>query len=235
MARVRLQVRLYAILFGVLLVASSTGASFATTIVDPDLSDYMVIHPISATLIHGADRTAVTPALYNGDGLDGTNPLLAPHGNDPSTAWIYEAGASDYPVSLEFDLGGNFLVTEMWLWQLQGTMADYGVREFDVIMKDANGTLVGQLTTNVEQLKAAEFGPVVHFSAFGDCILLPFPDCVRFVELAIRENLGNAQFLGLAEVAFAGRQKGALVPEPSALALSSLGLLMLAARCRRRK
>jgi hypothetical protein len=123
----------------------------------------------------------------------------------------------------------------MWLWQLQGTMADYGVREFDVIMKDANGTLVGQLTTNVEQLKAAEFGPVVHFSAFGDCILLPFPDCVRFVELAIRENLGNAQFLGLAEVAFAGRQKGALVPEPSALALSSLGLLMLAARCRRRK
>jgi len=219
----------------VLLAAGSAGPLSATTIVDPDLSDYMVIHPVSAKLIHGAERSPVTPSLYNGDGLDGANPLTSPHGNDPSTAWIYEASSGDYPVSLEFDLGGNFLVTEMWLWQLQGTMADYGVREFDVIMKDANGTLVGQLSTNVDELKAAEFGPVVHFSAFGDCILLPFPDCVRFVELAIRKNLGNAQFLGLAEVAFAGRQKGALVPEPSALALGSLGLLLLVARRRRRR
>lgn len=232
-ARTRLGV--FTVLSGCFLLSIAVGGYCqAAPIIEPDTSDYKVIVPVSGRVRHGGETVALPPAFYNGAGLDGSNPLFANQGDDPTTFWTYPISTSEYPVSLEFDLGGNFLVTEMWLWQLQGQMSDYGVRAFDVIMKDSFGAEVGMLTTRVDDLKAAEYGPVTWLSAFGDCILLPFPDCVRFVELRIRENLGNPNWLGLAEIAFAGRQKGTLVPEPSALALAGLGFVLFLSRGRRR-
>jgi hypothetical protein len=132
-------------------------------------------------------------------------------------------------------LGGEFLINEMWIWQLQGEGIEaQGLREFDIVMRDAAGREVGLLEGVLEDFKRVGIQPVQRFNAFGECIFLPIPDCVQFVELRIYRNHGDPQWLGLAEVAFAGRKKLPEVPEPRSgwpcliLALASWG------RCRRR-
>lgn len=214
-------------IWSLLLVASPS--VHAATIIQPELGHYQLIRPVSAVVRQGNQVTPAPAVLYNGSGLNHKNPLLAEHSDDPATLWTFPLTEDKgLPVSVQFDLGANYLVNEMWLWQLPGPdLVDAGVREFDVVMRDEFGVEIGSLTTRLEDFKAYGLGPVNRLSAFGDCVLLPFPDCIRFVELRIKSNLGNTDWVGLAEVAFAGRFKGEIVPEPSALALLGVGSLFL--------
>jgi hypothetical protein len=199
----------------------------ATPIIEPLLGAYQMIQPISAVIRFDGQETDAPAALYNGDGLTHHNPLLAEHGNDPDTIWQFPITPDRYPVAIEFDLGGEFLVNEMWVWQLRGLeTSDQGIDDFDVIMKDASGREIGTRSASSDQLKRGGVGPVQRFNAFGECIFLPFPDCIRFVELRIRSNLGDPNYVGLAEISFAGRQKLTNVPEPASLTLIGLASLV---------
>ncbi|MCA9215527.1 MAG: hypothetical protein KDB27_20825, partial [Planctomycetales bacterium] len=45
----------------------------------------------------------------------------------------------------------------------------------------------------------------------------PVAEDVRYVELVIRENYGDTEFVGLSEIAFAGRLRTVTVPETTSL------------------
>jgi hypothetical protein len=206
------------------LIACFAGQAFAAPISPRELSPYKVIRAESALIRHG-DRVSDAPAsLYDGTGLTHANPLLAQHGSDPDTIWQYPITSAEYPVAIELDLGAEFLINELWIWQLQGELEDQGLLEFDIVMRDANYREVGMLEGTLDQFNRVGIQPVQRFNAFGECIFLPIPDCVRFVELRIHHNRGDAQWVGLAEVAFAGWEKLESVPEPA----SATGLLLAA-------
>ncbi|MCP4189949.1 MAG: hypothetical protein GY768_04905 [Planctomycetaceae bacterium] len=202
---------------------------------DPEVGPYQMIRPVSARMIHHGEPSLIEPSLYNGSGLSHRHPLFAEHGSDPDTIWDYEIDSTDYPLSIEFDLGANFLVSEMWIWQPPTENgAELGIDQFDIIMRDENGLEVGMLSNGFGQIVATSMLPRARFAAFGECIILPFPDCVRFVELRIRSNLGHPNYLSLAEVAFAGRNKKMGVPEPMSGHLALMGFILGVVRFARR-
>ncbi|MDG2381068.1 MAG: hypothetical protein P8N76_05300 [Pirellulaceae bacterium] len=207
----------------------------AGVIRDPEIGPYQMIRPISSTIVHHGETISGDPNLYNGAGLNHRNPLFAEHDSNPDTSWEYEIEPTDYPLSIEFDLGDNFLVSEMWIWQPPSENGvERGIDQFDIIMRDENGLEVGTLTNGLEQMAAVSAEPIRRFAAFGDCLILPFPDCVRFVELRIHSNLGDPDYLSLAEVAFAGRRKNVWVPEPMSGHLALIGLIGVVGRLARR-
>jgi hypothetical protein len=187
-------------------------------------SPYQVIRAKSGVVRHGVRELPAPAVLYDGTGLTHENPLLASHGSDPATIWQYPVGPDEYPVAIELDLGGGFLINEMWIWQLQGGLEDQGLLEFDVLMRDAAHRQVGLVEGTLDDFKRVGIQPVQRFNAFGECIFLPVPDCVRYVELRIHRNRGNSQWLGLGEVAFAGWSACSPVPEPSWLVIVAAGL-----------
>ncbi len=221
-----------------LTVAVAPALASSATILPPVFGPYQMVQPIAATVRASGVQRAANSSLYDGTGLTHRNPILAQHGSDPATIWQMPLEESGFPISLEFDLGKEFLVSEMWVWQLRGDgMEDWGISEFELVMRDGSGREVGQLSGNSASLKGVGLQPVERFNAFGECVFLPIPDCVRYIELRILSNLGSPDWVGLAEVSFAGREKVAAVPEPSAwpgIALGALGLVS-GRRCRQRR
>lgn len=205
----------------------------AGPILDPEFGPYKLIRPVGAVVRHGESESPAPAVLYDGTGLSHPNPLRASHGADLDTVWREPIGEHSLPVSVEFDLGGEFLVNEMWLWRIPGDELEAaGIFAFDVVMRDANGEEVGVFETDVTRLKGVGLQPVPRFNAFGECVFLPFPDCVKFVELRIHQNRGDVDWVGLAEVTFAGREKVQAVPEPSRVVLMIGSLALLSFRRR---
>jgi hypothetical protein len=200
----------------VLVVGGSfADATVAATIV-PGFGPYQAIRPVRALVRHQGQTTEAPAVLYDGSGLNHDNPLLAQHVADVATVWQFPIASDAYPVSIEFDLGTGYLVNEMWLWQLPGgTFPGQGVREYDIVMRDADGAQMALLQGADGQPKSTGVQPVARFNAFGECVFLPVSDPVRFIELRIYENLGATDLVGLAEVSVFGRGEVPDVPEPS--------------------
>jgi MYXO-CTERM domain-containing protein len=232
-----------ALRFGILILATGAvlngfGQAHGGTIPVPhDMpGTYQVMRAVAAKIFQGEQELVAPSVLYDGTGLTHSNPVLASHGNDPATIWQYSVVPADYPVSVEFDLGGLYLVNELWIWQLQGELEDRGLQEFDIVMRDEAHRLVGDIEGRLDDIRRVGVQPVQRFNAFGECIFLPVPDCVRYVELRVNRNKGNEEWLGLAEVAFAGWQLGCQpVPEPQSWSLGAFGLGHLMAGRRRRR
>ena len=133
----------------------------------------------------------------------------------------------DSPVSIRYDLGSQYTVNELWLWQYNGEgETDRGMSDFDILFRNEDGQIVGQLA-EAEVERAIGFDlPASYFC--------PTAESVRFVELVIRDNYGDNTFVGLSDIAFAGRLRTISVPESSSMAVALvLGLLSLAAVRRR--
>ena len=115
----------------------------------------------------------------------------------------------------------------MWLWQYNGEgETDRGMKDFDIVFRDEDGNIVGELTAaEVERAIGLDL-PATYFC--------PIAECVRYIDLVIRDNFGDNSFVGLSDIAFAGRLKTIAVPEPSnMIAAVLLGLLLVMARRRR--
>jgi len=195
------------------------------TIQSPQVGPYQQIHPVGA-VIRYLDRVQdASPSLYNNDGLNHPNPLLAQHGTEPQTIWQFPWDAESSPVSIEFDLGGQYLVNEMWLWQLPTELfPGQGLADFDIVMRGAGGEILGVVDGVAGHPNAARARSVNRSSAFGECVFLPVPNFVHSVELRINETVGDVDVVGLAEVSFFGRTTTPTVPEPGTGCLSLLGL-----------
>ena len=215
-------------------VAAIPSVALAISDAEPKLGPYRTIQAVSAIVRYGGQESIPTASLYNGAGLSDRHPLRAVHSDDLETIWTHPLGDAAYPVSVEFDLGKDFRVNEMWIWQAPGdSFLGERVKEFDIVMRDANREILGVLESGVGQIKGSGFQASPRFSAFGECVFLPIDDWVRSIEVRILSNLGSEEALSLAEVMFAGREK-MVVPEPSALSALFFPLI-LAIGCRFRR
>ena len=229
----RLQWSICATVSFVLMSAANVCVS-AATITPIEFGSYQQITPQRAVVRQNGNESLAPAVLYNGAGLNHKNPLLAAHSADPAAAWQFQLDGSDYPVSVEFDLGGEFLLNEMWLWQLpEELFPGQAVSEFDIVMRGGDGEELGVLDRGEGRLKSAGLLPVPRFNAFGECVFLPIPDCVRYVELRIYSNMGAVDTLGLEEVSFFGRAKIPTVPEPATVGMLMLGGLAVIAQVRK--
>jgi len=81
---------------------------YAGPILDPEFGPYKLIRPVGAVVRLGDSESPAPPVLYDGTGLSHPNPLRASHGPDLDTVWREPIGEDSLPVSVEFDLGGEF-------------------------------------------------------------------------------------------------------------------------------
>jgi hypothetical protein len=214
-------------------IAGGVARATAAPIEFGDLSPYQVIRARSAWVLHGDQQTQAPASLIDGTGLTDENPLLAYHGTESEAIWQHPVG-QEYPVSIEFDLGSDYLINELWIWQLPGELKDRGLQDFEIVMRDASRRELGTLIGALDRFDRVGVQPAQRYNAFGECIFLPIAEFVRSVELRIHRNRGDQTWVGLAEVAFAGWGDPPSVPEPGGLTLLVTGLLASLARRRRR-
>ncbi len=199
----------------------------AGPIVDLDPTPYGLIRPASAVVLHEDGPTTELPSVgFDGTGLSNPSPLRGAHSSNLDDM-VAVPFAGDSPVTIQYDLGNQYNVNELWLWQYNGEgETDRGMSEFDIVFRDDDGQIVGQLSAaEVERAIGLDL-PASYFC--------PIAESVRFIELVIRDNYGDSSFVGLSDIAFAGRLKTIAVPEPSSMAVAlMLGFLFVAAGRRR--
>ena len=212
----------------VLIIGIASGTkSFAGPIDDLDQTPYGLIRPASAVVLHSdGTSTDFSSVGFDGTGLSDPSPLRGVHSNDFSEMVAVPLDNGAVPVTIQYDLGDRYTVNEMWLWQYNGEgETDRGLKDFDVVFRDHDGTIVSQLAAeHAEQADGLETPP---------SYFCPTAQGVRYIDLVVRDNHGDTDFVGLSDIAFAGRLRPVEVPEPSGIALAMLFGVLIVARRRR--
>jgi hypothetical protein len=150
-----------------------------------------------------AQSGPINPWLSGVTDYNAYNPSSQQTTNNSGEQWWGAAGALG---RIDFDLGGQFLVQTLALWN-PNTI--FGVMDFDVLISDnatfSSSTNVGSFTSNFSQNFGLEFDLVDTVGSF-----------VRFNVTSVYGGRAN-----LSEVAF---EAAAAVPEPSIIALFALGI-----------
>jgi hypothetical protein len=208
----------------------AAGLLHASPIDDFRLGPYEVIRPVKAILLNESGETVgeMPTNVYNGEGLTDRNPLHAMHTSESSTMWGAAFDTSAGPMTIQFDLGNSYNVSEMWLWQYNGEgELDRGIRQLEIVFRDEEGAIVGNTISTGLNIGTGR--------PLAGTYFCPIANCVRFVELRILDNFGDSQLVGLSEIALAGRMKTTSVPELSAFPVMALVWGWMAHWIRRRR
>lgn len=133
-------------------------------------------------------------------------------------------------VSIVFNLGADYMLTGMWLWNYRESGPDVRNRGLDSVTVEFS-------TDNLNWSDSQVLTPSRAENSFGYAQSLAFTDTstdlYRYVRFSSMSNFGTAinnNFLGFNEVRFT-----AAVPEPATYGLLGAGALAAAAFVRRRK
>lgn len=200
---------------GVILSATSTTASSTS---------------VGSTASNISDQSGLSAGFVSGvtdfSGYLAGNPM---HGNccaSPFTGWAATAGL---PITVDFDLGSSYFLTETAIWNWNGAVSA-GVNRFE-IFSATDGTFSSLTSLGVFNLNpgAINQDPIGHQ-------VIDFTDTttqfLRFNLISNHGFSGGNSGIGLDEVAF---HAGTAVPEPSILVLIGSGLLGLGFVRRRRQ
>ncbi|MCA9200588.1 MAG: hypothetical protein KDA87_23775 [Planctomycetales bacterium] len=203
------------------LAAATQRPVCAGVISDYEVGPYQTIRPVSASLVTDAGLVELGSQAYDGDGLTNSSPLFALHGNE-ADSMLQVPFTDGSPSTVQFDLGGQFNIHEIWLWQFNDAQnLDVGVSDVEFVFRDEDGNVVGGLTGGVSMGRGDLVKPYY---------FCPFGECVRFIDVILKDNFGDLDLVGFSEIVFAGREKVAEVPEPWLGATSMLALLFLRRR-----
>jgi hypothetical protein len=147
----------------------------------------------------------------------------ATHGRAGADSSFVSGGA--VPVtsgSILFDLGGLYALDGMAIWNFNGFNQD-GVKDV-IILGSTDGINFTVINGAPTQLTIGANGAAEVAELFS------FSRTASFVEFSVLSTYGNFDF-GLSEVMFTGTK---VVPEPSGVALSLSGMVILLARVRKR-
>ena len=180
----------------------------------------------------GFNRNAVN--VINGSGFD---PSTGIHDTNATNMWLSDGdgvnenneGENGLPTSISFDLGANYDLTALNVWNyneaVQG-LTSRGAREVSISV--ASGPFGSYVPIGLFEFDEApgttsDFGQLISLEDIAGT------DNVRRIRFDINSNWGAAnEYVGLSELRFSGR----LVPEPTSLSLLALGGLALARRRR---
>jgi hypothetical protein len=201
----------------------------ASTIDNFDLGPYQVIRPVRVELLDGSGESIAELPIdpVTGEGLSSSNPLHALHSAAPD-AMLEAAYTEGEPVTIQFDLGSLYNISELWLWQYNAPgELDRGMNHIEISFKDDQGNVMGSSIVTSLPLGSGE--------PLTGSYFCPFIDCIRFVELRILDNYGDSRWVGLSDIALGGREKKTAVPEASAMSMALLALTAIADGARRRR
>ena len=213
-------------------LAIGVSSAHAETITGVTIEDF------SSEVINLVPRDAVF--TIDGSGFDEVNGFHSTAANN--TMWTTagniagEPGSPDpLPVHITFDLEDNYVLSSLKVWNFNdATALTAGAKDATISVADSEGGAFTSLDSFVFDPApgnaAVDFGQVIDLSSF------PAAENARLVRFDITTNYGfthaGAALVGLSEVRF----DGVVVPEPSAVVLSCMGLfgLTLCGRHRRR-
>lgn len=139
---------------------------------------------------------------------------------------FWHANEAPAGVYIEFDLGGDYTLETMVVWNYQ-PLASYpgevsrGFKQFDMVLLDSGGGTIATFNDIIiAQAVAQNFMP-------GEIVDFADTAGVRKVRLELDSNYDGSNYAGLTRVRFTG------VPEPGSMVLLGLGGMMALGRRRR--
>jgi hypothetical protein len=191
----------------------------------------------------------------------GTSPLFSPDNvrNQSGLSTPYTSGVTDFAAyiasnpthnsnlfangwgsqnrtttgNFDFGLGGTFTIDSFALWNFGDSPRSVFVRNvigFD-LLASADASFSSTTSLGTFTAHPSNFGPV---NAVRPEVFTFAPTTAAFVRMHITSNNGDPSVTGFGEAAFSA-QSPAAVPEPSSLALLSLGAAALLGYARRRQ
>lgn len=152
----------------------------------------------------------------------------ATHANSGTTVWA-NTPLVTFPVNLDFDLGGSFILESLGLWNWDiSIVAGAAAKDFNLFAANdssfTSATLLGSFTALESASNSAAAGQVFSFA----------PTSASFMRLEFLSNYGSPLQIAIGEVVFE-TSSGAAVPEPSSLALFGIGACVVGLGAARRR
>ncbi len=165
---------------------------FSTEVIEEN-----VINPVSATTTLSAEFGSNLDSTINGTGLDAFPSLSATHeGTNPGNAFY----ATNDVGTIDFDLGGSYLVDGLSFWNVNATgPPQTGVQNVIIYSSEDGVTytaIAGAPTVFAEATQTTSEAEQFSFAEVT----------TSFIRIEVTSNYGSPDFVGFAEVAFSGTE-----------------------------